>query len=241
MGRWVMPILLDSGSFAGSSCRQSIFRGIVCMVAKSIKRWSFPFIAVAAVAFAFFATAPSADAKVRVKVKTVYYDIHGKTGFELTKSMIKRGPKAAGLEHAIASTKPDIDFGKPKAVQNSRYCKVQDVDIVVNITYTYPRWRNQKGASPQLRRAWKKLYGELVKHEETHGKILIETANRIYREILRERGTVARECKDFGNRIIRKMPHIMASYENRQRAFDRRESLGISRVNRLQKTLLYQK
>ncbi len=178
------------------------------------------------------------EARVKVKTRVVYYDISGSNGVELAMSMIKRGPRAAGLQHAIASTKPDIKFGEPVGMQNSRYCKVKDVDIRVTLVYTYPRWRNQKKASAQLRQAWKKLYNELVRHEETHGRIVIETANQIYREILRDKGTVSRECKDFGKRLLRKMPRIMSRYEKRQIAFDRRESWGVSRVSRLQRRLL---
>lgn len=177
-------------------------------------------------------------AKIIIKEKTSYYPIKGKTGRELAEAMLVGGKRNIDLRHAIAATATSYKVGDVDIQVVNGRCKVISANVIVDIEYIYPKWTQRKGASKELRAVWDQFFRELVRHEETHGKIAKEGAKQLEREILRVSGSVPLGCRDFGAFSTLRLDAIGRQLKNRQLAFDRRENLRVSRISRLQ-TLLF--
>lgn len=184
-----------------------------------------------------FAAGPALS-KITIKEKTSYYTIKGKTGVELAEAMLAGGKRNINLRHAIAATATSYKVGDVDIKVVNGRCKVISADVVVDIEYVYPKWRQQKRATKKLRAVWATFFRELVRHEQTHGKIAKEGAKQLERELLRISGTVALGCRDFGAFSTLRLNAIGRQLKNRQMAFDRRENLRVSRISRLQTLLI---
>jgi predicted secreted Zn-dependent protease len=192
-------------------------------------------------AVVMFQGLPEAQAKIVIREKITYYPVRGRTGIDLGRAMVKSGPKAVHMRHAIAATATKFDFTDAKlAVENGR-CVVKDVTVKLTLTYYYPKWHRQSGTSTGLRRAWKAFYGELVRHEKTHGRIAKKYASRLEKELKNMSGTVAFGCRDFGRWSLMRMKAMAAQLKIEQAAFDTREDSKSSKITRLQVVLLKSK
>jgi len=186
-------------------------------------------------AFAIFTTA---SARVIINERTKFYNVSGKNGQQLFKAILRRGPKVRNVGHAIASTGTSIRIRNVKTSVNRRECKVASVDVVVDITYTLPRWRGARRASPKLRRDWERFNARVVRHEQTHGRISREYAREVEKQIKSTRGRASRNCKNFGKSQIRSIQRLQRGVARRHARFDRREGRSGARIRRLQRTLL---
>lgn len=188
-------------------------------------------------AIIFVSLAASANAKVKVKTSKSYYTISGNNGKSLNYSMLKGGRKNIRLSDAIAATETKIDIGDPKiAIENGK-CIVKKIDVVLHIRYTYPNWKNKKGASKTVRNSWEKFRRELVRHEENHGKIAKLGAKALEKELLKMNGNVAIKCANFGSLAAFKLRNLTRKTARAQRAFDRKEQSRFSKITKLQKDL----
>ncbi|MEE9314024.1 MAG: DUF922 domain-containing protein [Rhizobiaceae bacterium] len=178
-----------------------------------------------------------AVAKARIIERTKYYSVSGRTGKQLFKSIVRRGPKLKKTGHAIATTHTKIKITNVKVSIKGRYCVVK-ADVKVTLVYTLPKWRGSKRASKKLRRKWKKFNKLVQKHEATHGRISREYARELDRKINKLSGRVSKGCKDFGRRSKRSIRLIQKNFIKRHFSFDRREGRARSRIRRLQKALL---
>ncbi len=192
------------------------------------------FITALAAVLAFFFATQSGHARVIVKERTTYYTVTGKTGAALFKSISRRGPRLGRSRHAIATTTSNIQVRNLKTKVRRGRCVVQSVNVVLNLTYRYPRWRNQRGASPRVRRAWKKFMARARKHELTHGRISKEHARQIDRTVRGFKGRVSRKCNDFAKGAKRKFARLNRQANRKHERFDRREASVRSRSTRLQ-------
>ena len=185
---------------------------------------------------ATIATAEYALARVVVKERTRYYTVSGKTGAQLLASIRRRGSRGAGARHAIATTRIAMSVQTRQVVRGSR-CVYAGTTVVLNLTYSYPRWANQRGASPRVRQAWKRFLGRVQAHERRHGAIAKRYAARVDQELRRTRRSVRNGCRDTGNRQSRRFARLAAQHERQHIAFDRREARAGARVRRLQRAL----
>lgn len=179
-----------------------------------------------------------AFSKVIVKEKTSYYKIKGTTGVQLAEAMLAGGKRNINLRHAIAATATSYKIGDVDIQVVNGRCRVTSAEVVVDIEYIYPKWTQEKRATRKLRAVWSQFFRELVRHEQTHGKIAKEGARQLERELLRVSGTVGLGCRDFGAFSTLRLNAIGRQLQNRQLAFDRRENLRISRISRLQTLLI---
>lgn len=188
-----------------------------------------------------FSLVNTASARVIIKERTKYYTVTGKTGQQVFKSIVRRGPKLRLIGHAIATTTTKIRLRNIKPVVNKRECKIANVDVLVDITYRLPRWKGSRRASAKLRNNWNQFNAQVVKHEQTHGRISREYAREIEKKIKATRGRASRKCKNFGKRQLRSIKRLQRSIQKRHARFDRREGRASARIRRLQKALLVSK
>lgn len=195
----------------------------------------------AAAFFAVFITAPAlmtpADAKVIIKERTKYYSVSGRDGKSLFRSIRQRGPKHRMTGHAIATTLTSIKVRNMKFGIRGRNCVVKDLNVFVDITYTYPRWRDRNRAKANVRSAWDAFDARVKRHEETHGRISREYARSLEKKLKTLFGRKSKGCKDFGTFSERRMKQAYVAYLKRQRNFDIREGSARSRIRRLQAAL----
>lgn len=180
-----------------------------------------------------------ASAKVKVSVKTTYYPVSGKDGKALNASMLSGGSSRIRLNHAVAATETELDFGEPKIAVKNGKCVVEDVDVYLSIRYIYPKWQGRGRASPEVRKHWDAFWRELKRHEENHGEIARAGAKALEKQLMRMNGNVAIGCADFGSFARVRLDGIIRKTAMAQRNFDRREYAASSKISRLQR-LLYE-
>ncbi len=179
-----------------------------------------------------------ASAKLKITERTKFYNVSGKSGTQLFRSISRRGPKTRRDGHAIATTQTDLQVRNLRAGVKGRNCVITNVDVVVNLTYTLPRWRGNRRASAKLRKNWEKFAARVKKHEDTHGRISKEYARQLHTRLKRLKGRVSRDCRDFGKRQLRRLKRDERKFHRRHVAFDRREGRARSRVRLLQRAVI---
>lgn len=179
----------------------------------------------------------TAEAGVKVKTKTSYYSIKGRDGKALNASMLRGGGSRIKLNHAVAATETEIEFGEPKVVVKGGRCVVEDVDVILKIRYIYPKWVNKGRASGEMRKRWNSFWRELKRHEENHGAIALAGAKSLERELKKMNGSVAIGCANFGSMAGIRLKNVIRKTAIAQRNFDRREYAASSKISKLQRML----
>lgn len=163
-------------------------------------------------------------ARVILKEKTKFYTIKGTTGVEIYKSMLKNGPDHGGsLKDVLASTSFKFDFKNDVFTVYKNRCVLTNLDIIVNVTYTYPKWRDSKKASAETRRAWKKFQKIAILHEKEHVKITRKFANDYEKLLRKSRRRAASECEDVSLSEKIRTSFAIRKHERLHRLFDRRD------------------
>lgn len=147
-------------------------------------------------------------------------------------------PKTRQVGHAIATTRTAIKVRNVKFKKQGNRCVVGSADVILDLVYTYPRWNGSRRASAKLRSAWEKFNAQVVRHEQTHGRISREYARRLHSKLLTLSGRISNKCQDFGRRSQRALKLLLNGSRKRHISFDRREGRARSRVRRLQKALI---
>ena len=192
--------------------------------------------AIATSAAVLLAGLTTVQARVIVKERTTYYTVSGKTGKALFASIGKRGPKL-NARHAIATTTSQLKIRNFKPKLTRTRCEVGSVDVLVNITYRYPRWKGERRARPAVRKAWKRFMNKVSQHEKIHGQIAKDQAREVEKALRNSSGRVSRGCSDFSRKIGRKFSRIIRQADRRHRRLDRRDGRVWSRNARLQRAL----
>jgi len=179
----------------------------------------------------------AARADVKVQTKTTFYSIKGKDGQTLNASMLRGGGNRIKLNHAVAATESEIEFGEPKVVVKNGRCVVEDVDVYLKIRYIYPKWLDRGRASREMRKRWDAFWLELKRHEENHGAIALAGAKSLERELKKMNGAVAIGCANFGSMAGIRLKNVLRKTAMAQRNFDRREYAASSKISKLQRML----
>ena len=169
-------------------------------------------------------SASQAYARVLLKEKIKYYNVTGSTGAELYKSMIKNGPDHGGIQKdVLASTAFKFDFKNDVFKVQKNRCVLTSLDIIVNVTYTYPRWRGSKKASAETRKAWEKFRKVAIWHENEHVKITKKFAKNYERALKKSRRRASAECAKESVSERFRTSYEIRKHERLHRLFDRRD------------------
>ena len=159
-------------------------------------------------------------ARADVSVKTKYYDIKGKTGLELFYDMNRKGPRHGFLTKAIAQTQFKTDI-KGDLVHSNGVCRTRGAEMVMQITYVYPRPVDKLDSS--LARRWKKFQASNIVHEEMHGRLakkMVADVNRAMRGFKLADG---QSCRKANAKLMKELDRIIVAYNKSQVDFDKRE------------------
>ena len=193
---------------------------------------------VALMGLALSATAVnSASARIIVKERVTHYNVSGKTGERLWKSINRRGPKVRRT-HAVATTNRKLKLRRVKTGIRGSKCVIKNVDMHVSLTYRYPKWVHRRSAKASARRTWDKFYKQLIRHEKAHGKIEKDFVKNVHRAFLKARGSKSKNCRDLKRKISRKIERLQKRANRAHRRLDRRDSYASARIRRYQRRTL---
>ncbi len=157
-------------------------------------------------------------AEVIVTKQEEYFAVTGSTPKQIMLSIQKNSPRSGKKTFDLAQTRSEFRY-QYKGVQKGSRCNVNEVTISLNLTYVYPRLAvTPKDKS--TRRWWAKELASYEKHEETHGDISIELANKMHREIQRmdDLNCATREAE-----IKRRVKYYSRQATKKHEAFDRKD------------------
>jgi len=166
----------------------------------------------------------------KVTEKTEYYDISGKTGAELFRSIMRKGPRHGFMSKAIAVTRFE-----PRGYGDLKYrngvCRTGGAGIGIKITYVYPSPTAKLPADVAAR--WRPFIAGIRKHEGTHGRIGKQMAAEFDREV---RGFAMKDkpnCRKAVSVLTKDLSAIAKKYEKKQSEFDAAEHKPKGNVERL--------
>ena len=166
----------------------------------------------------------SANARIVLKEKVTYYNVTGKNGREIFKSMIKNGPKVGRREsHALATTEYKYDVKNVKVALKAGRCVLTDFEVHMAVKYTYPRWRGSSGASKDTRTAWRSFQKTVIWHEEEHVRIARGLAADYEKALKRSRFRFKTECDPNSISLNWRVGFANIRNNRLQRQFDRRD------------------
>lgn len=163
-------------------------------------------------------------AKVILNEKVKYYTVTGSTGAELYRSMVKNGPDHGGAKrNVLASTSFKFNFENDVFTIRRNRCILSNLDIVVDVTYTYPRWIGSKNASAETRRAWRNFEKIAVLHEKEHVKITKKFAKDYEKALKKSRRKASDDCAKQSVGELFRTSYQIRKHERLHKRFDRKD------------------
>lgn len=99
-------------------------------------------------------------------------------------------------------------------------CSVDKIEAFVEVSFRLPRWINNSSASTNVQSWWTWYYDGLLKHENGHRDLGIETAREVQRKIAEVQPH--KTCKELyetankaGNRVLEKYKQLERDYDAR--------------------------
>ncbi len=171
-----------------------------------------------------FAQVSQADARVILREKVKFYNVTGSTGKDIYKSMLNNGPDHSGnRKDVLASTAFKFNFANDAFEIKRNRCVLTNLDIIVDVTYTYPKWVGSRKASKETRTAWKKFEKAAVRHEKEHVKITRKFAKDYERLLKSSRRSASTECaKETAGEKFR-ASFAIRKHERLHKRFDKRD------------------
>ena len=177
-----------------------------------------------AVIMLVLSTSFGANARVILKETTTYYPVTGKTGKEIFKSMLDRGPKLGGPKnHALATTEYNYDVKNVDVEVRRGRCIPIKMDVFVTVKYTYPKWMGSRGAKKSTKAAWNRFKKSVVWHEKQHVKIALDYANEYEAALKKTRLRANDNCKSASFTSAWRTTRAALKHNRRQRLFDRKD------------------
>jgi predicted secreted Zn-dependent protease len=159
----------------------------------------------------------SAHADMRVNSKVTNYKIAGKTGLDLLNQMDKKGPKHGWLTRAIAQTRYEVTWNIDWETASGR-CKPANIDVALDITYSYPGVTSQ--LSPTMQKRWNAFLKGVKKHEETHATIARRMVTDARKQVSRISVANDRHCGKARAEATKIVSRTYKKYEAQQASFD---------------------
>ncbi|MCR9135426.1 MAG: DUF922 domain-containing Zn-dependent protease [Alphaproteobacteria bacterium] len=156
-------------------------------------------------------------------VTTVYYNVPGTTVEEINQQIAIRGPQDG---HAIGTTETRMT-PKVRTVRRDGKCKIDSVDVLLELKVTLPRWAELDKADRQTRAGFAGLGRHVEEHEQVHVEISQEYAEKIEKTLLAMPAN--KSCRVLINNARTKFKDLFQEHNQAQRAFDARERSAIER------------
>jgi predicted secreted Zn-dependent protease len=150
------------------------------------------------VAAIIFASTQFAYVESAITEHRLFYDVTGQSLRDVNGQMFSGTPIIVEGKKRIAACYPDIRW-QYKYESDSDWCMIKSVSVTVRILYRMPRWAGYSSASPEMKEKWDAFYARLDEHEQGHGKLAIEAARDIEREIGKLKRRSCQELKEAVN------------------------------------------
>lgn len=173
-----------------------------------------------------------AQAGVIIREKISYYPVVGSNGREIIKSFKANKHKVNhkhlfGGKYTIAAADFRIEVENVKKINRNNYCRIIDADIIVNVSYTYPKWKNVNSASKMMRAEWAKFLEYAVWHEKQHVK-LAENFAKDYLQLLRvTKFPILANCTGLPEKVNKKRMRLYKKHLKQQKLFDLKEARSV--------------
>ena len=158
-------------------------------------------------------------------VSTGYYEVSGKTGKELDRSISRNAPMRG---HAFAATQLTILPVSVMTGENEAGCKVTSAKFKVDAKITMPRWTNRKGASKNLQDGFDMFADYARLHEDIHVKIGEAAANEMERSVLALKPQ--KNCEVLEQKAKRVIEDVQRQHHKAQLAFDAAEEKRLTKL-----------
>lgn len=155
------------------------------------------------------------------------YPVYGSNRRELVASMRAaqaRHRDEQGDQRSVARTSQTLGM-RYELEPVAGGCRFKDLVVSLDVTIHLPEWSMQ-GAPKPLRESWKRMQAALVRHEEGHRDIAVESASYLSRG-LRALG-VQPDCQALRREAQRLFFRAQLRYSVRDGAYERRTNHGIA-------------
>ncbi|MFD2238557.1 DUF922 domain-containing protein [Aureimonas populi] len=183
-----------------------MMRSIACLVAATV--------ALAAPAWA-----------AEVRESTTYFSVRGSTLEEIDEDLASRGPLLAssGMRHPGSTT---VSFdGQVTYAADEGLCRVDEVQLALDLQMTLPRWTAPRDASPETALIWNTLASDIERHEREHATIARHWLRRMESALRNLRPE--RDCARMEERVRTATGRYLAWHEKAQNDFDTLEGREI--------------
>lgn len=159
-----------------------------------------------------------------VSVSNVYYSIRGNTASDLSAQMDALGPvdRATGRRYAAFTNWALTSSISDR--ESAGGCRMTSARVLVDLTYTYPRWSPPPDASAALVRNWNRYLQALHRHQRGHGAIAVQAGRTMLESIraLKPR----RSCRELKAAADRLAANATAQANEAEAAYDARTNRG---------------
>lgn len=161
---------------------------------------------------------------VQLQARAGYYDVTGRNVDELRVQLRAHGPVSLDDgRRAIAQNRYNMRWRWQYHSTGVGGCEIPRVNVRVDMALIYPRWLDPDTTDTALVAWWRRQEARLKEHEEGHGIITLDAAERIVRTI---RGMSGGSCDALGIRANGIARRIFEDLRARQRQFDASSTAG---------------
>lgn len=151
-------------------------------------------------------------------VSTGYYDVSGKTGKALDKSIARNGPMRGD---AFAATQLTIIPVTVIPMETKDGCKVRSASFRLNAKITMPRWKDRTGAPSALSDGFDMFADYAKAHEQVHVDIGRAAAKEMETSVLAI--PPQKDCSALEKQVAAVLADVQARHHKAQLAFDAAE------------------
>ena len=157
----------------------------------------------------------SSGAEIRVTSTYRCYRVSGKTALDLYAAMGRSGPggRDASTHWRVTWHYTYSGFGS---------CRINSLDVSIDIRFTFPRWTNPVGAPLDLVHDWNRFMLDVIRHEAGHVRLAEQAGN----EILRSLPGFGAPCDGFVRAADAVADSIIDRLREKQRLYDERTDHG---------------
>ena len=162
-----------------------------------------------------------AEAKVIIKERTKFYSVTGKTGDQIYRQMLRKGPRIGrSKEHYIATATINFEIVNIDGYEWGKQCVIRDLDVVIDVVYRIPKWKRPNNPSREVVSAWEAFLAHIWRHEKRHTAIAKDTAYELWRAVKGVKGSRSKDCKDMLKPAQKRAERVYIRYNKKQERFD---------------------